>query len=134
MDVCHVYEVLLPQPIHPLPQAPSFLEGVISLKGRIIAVLDLAKKFRMKSGPKESQRRFIICRVNKFIVGLLVDQVREVILLNVDFVTPGSEILTVSSSGIPFAGVARFGERVIPILDPEKILSEEESVKLSQSV
>jgi purine-binding chemotaxis protein CheW len=133
LDVAQIYEILSPQPIHHLPQAPDFLEGVISLRGRIIAVLDLSKKFQVKFEEDPSGKRFIVCRVGKFVMSLIVDCVIEVISLNVNFITPGDEFLAGIVQHIPVTGVARYGERVVPILDLEKILSEEERAKLSQT-
>lgn len=134
LDISYVYEVVKIQEIFPLPQAPSFLEGVIRLRNRIIAVIDLAKKFGLVQEVSEvAGKRIIICRVRKFIIGLIVDQVSEIVSLPAGTFTPAPQIFSVSATSIPVSGIARLDERVVPVLDLEKILTEEESGLLSQA-
>jgi purine-binding chemotaxis protein CheW len=128
IDISCVYELIKMQEIFPLPQAPPFLEGVVRLRNRIIAAIDLARKFGLSQGISEDAgKRIIICRVGKFIIGLIVAHVSEVASLpNLAF-TPAPQIFSISATNIPISGIVRLGERVIPVLDLEKILTEEES-------
>ena len=78
-DVSCVREILLPQEIYPVPKAPGFVEGVINVRGHMIAVVDLRKKLCLKDVRSYPHMRIIICHVRRFIVGVLVDGVREVV-------------------------------------------------------
>src|SRR5512139_1425939 len=82
LDISCVREVLRPQEVYPLPKAPDFIEGVINLRGHIVALIDLGKRLHAKQKEGEPNRRIIICRVNKFIVGLMVNTLKEIIALS----------------------------------------------------
>ncbi|MFH1413262.1 MAG: chemotaxis protein CheW [Candidatus Omnitrophota bacterium] len=132
LDIEYVHEVLIPQDIHPLPQAPDFVDGVINLRGRIIAVIDLRKKFNIKAIEDNSKMRIIICRINKFIVGLVVDSVSEVLSLPLSAIQPTPEVLSIQINAGYISGIARLGERVITILNLEEILTNDEITRLSK--
>lgn len=131
LDISCVREVIKPQEIHPLPQAPEFIEGVINLRDHIIAVMDLRKKLGVKVQEERPKMRIIICRVKKFVIGLLVDSVIEVISLSKGQLQPEPEVVSGRVKDSYILGIAKGFEKVIFILDLEKILSEEETEKLS---
>jgi len=127
-----VREVLPQKEIHPLPKAPDFIEGVINLRGHIIAVIDLRKKFKLSVLEENANKRVIICKIKDFIAGLIVDSVSEVLTLPEIHINPTPKIVSIQTVEGYIKGIARIGERVIVILDLEKILSEEETQKMSQ--
>lgn len=132
LDISCVREVLKPQEIHPLPKAPAFIEGVINLRGRIIAVIDLRKRFGIEAAEDRPKMRIIICKIGKFILGLIVDGVSEVVNLSEKDIQPTPEIVSMQIENSYVAGIARIGERVITILNLEEILTKEEITKLSK--
>lgn len=131
LDISCVREVIKPQEIHPLPQAPEFIEGVIDLRDHIIAVMDLRKKLEFKVKEERPKMRIIICRVKKFVIGLLVDSIIEVISLSKGQLQPEPEVVSGRVKDSYILGIAKGVEKVIFILDLEKILSEEEADRLS---
>lgn len=128
LDIACVREVLKPQEIHPLPQAPDFVEGVINLRKHIIAVVDLRKKLHIPPAENKTATRIILCKIRAFIIGIIVDSVTEVLSLAPQEVQPPPAIV---AQGAPLSGIARVGERVISILDLEKILTVDEINRLS---
>lgn len=130
LDISCVREVLRPQEIHPLPQAPDFIEGVINLRGLIIAVVDLRKRFNMKAQDTTSQMRIVVCKIKMFIIGLIVDSVREVMSLSERDIQPTPEVISIQNKEGCISGIARIGERVIAILNLEEIFTKEEINKL----
>jgi len=132
LDISCVREVLKPQRIHPLQNAPDFIEGVISLRGHIIVALDLRKKFNIESSADRPQMRIIICTVKSFIVGLVVDSVSEVVSLSEDNIMLSPQTASLRFGDNYVAGIVRLGERVITLLDLEKILTAETLEKLSE--
>ncbi len=131
LEISNVREVLRPQKIFPLPQTPSFIEGVINLRGHLVALIDLRKRFRVKEMEDESNQRIIVCKVNKFIVGLRVDRLREIIDLTAREFKPTPEVVSIQMNEEYLSGVAVLDDRVIPVLNLEHILTQKEVDELS---
>jgi purine-binding chemotaxis protein CheW len=131
LDISCVREVLRPQKIYPLPKAPHFIEGVINLRGHIVALIDLRKRLIAKEIEDEPNKRIIVCRVNKFIVGLTVNSLREIIALSKEDIKPTPEVVATQMEADVILGIAKVGERIIPILDLEHILTKKEVIELS---
>jgi purine-binding chemotaxis protein CheW len=131
LDISCVREVLRPQEIYPLPRTPHFIEGVINLRGHIVPLIDLRKRLNAKQIEDEANKRIIVCRVNKFIVGLTVNSLREIIPLFKEDIEPTPEVVSMHIEENVISGIARVGERIIPILDLEHILTKKEVTELS---
>ena len=130
LDISCVREVLRPQEIYPLPKTPDFIEGVINLRGHIVALIDLGK--RLHGRPiEEPGKRIIICKVNKVIVGLTVDGLKEIIALSEEEIKPTPEVAAVQMEAEVISGLARIGERIIPILNLAEIITRKEAIELS---
>ena len=131
LDISSVREVLRPEKIYPLPKAPHFIEGVINLRGHIIALIDLRKRLLAERTEEEPNKRIIVCRVNKFIVGLTVNSLKEIVALSKEDIKPTPEVVAMQMEADLISGIAKVGERIIPILDLERILTKKEAVELS---
>lgn len=131
LDISCVREVLRPQEIYPLPKTPHFIEGVINLRGHIVALIDLRKRLNAKQIEDEPNKRIIVCRVNKFIVGLTVTSLREIIALSKEDIKPTPEVVSMQIEADVISGIAKVGERIIPILNLEHILTKKEVTELS---
>lgn len=133
VDVSFVREVLEPQTIHSFPRAPEFIEGVINLRGHIIGVIDLGKKLKAQAAKHPAQTRIIVCKVKRFIVGLIVDGVDEVISVPDENIEPTPEVLSIQIEDGFVSAIARVGQRIITLLDLENILTKKEIESLMQS-
>jgi len=114
-----------------IPNAPPFIAGVINLRGKIIAVLDLRKHFHFDSENTESTK-IIIVKMRNMIIGLIVDKVHEVIRIMKSQIDPVPALL---NSQIPqncLVGIAKVEERIISLLNLDSILSPEQVALLSQ--
>lgn len=131
LDISCVREVLRPQEIYPLPKTPHFIEGVINLRGHIVALIDLRKRLNAKQIEDEPNKRIIVCRVNKSIVGLTVNSLREIITLSKEDIKPTPEVVSMQIEADVISGIAKVGERIIPILNLEHILTKKEVTELS---
>ena len=129
LDISCAREVLKPREIYPLPQAPDFIEGVVNLREHIIAVVSLRKRFNLPERVDSSKARIIVCRVKKFVIGLRVDSVQEVISLSETQIQPKPGIISLKMPDNYILGFVKLGEKVVIILDLEKIFSEEEAEK-----
>ncbi len=78
LPLLQVREVIAPPKITPIPQAPAFCLGLMNLRGEVITVLDLRKKFSIQ-GEDSSELSVVICELGKVSVGLMVDQINQVL-------------------------------------------------------
>jgi purine-binding chemotaxis protein CheW len=132
LNISCVREVLNLQKIQPLPRAPHFIEGVINLRKYIIVVIDLRKKFNITPSENKADQRIIICKIKTFIVGIIVDSVSKISSFSKHDIQSTPEILSLQMPHACFSGIIRAGERVIAILDLEKVLTQEEMTNLSE--
>src|SRR4030043_2000805 len=130
LDISFVLEVLRPQEIFPIPKTPHFIEGVINLRGHIVVLIDLRKRLHTKPINDDPNKRIIVCRVNKFIVGLTVNSLKEIITLSKEDVKPIPEVVSMQMETEVISGLAKMGKRIIPILDLEHILTKKEVAEL----
>lgn len=81
VDVMRVREVLPPPPVTPVPRAPPFVEGVVHLRGEVIPVVDVRERFGLPIIPPTRRTRLLVVKVADRHLGLVVDEVREVLRL-----------------------------------------------------
>lgn len=88
VDIMRVREIIKPQKLSRLPEAPAFVEGVINLRNAFIPVLDLRKRFGMVEPLNPVDHRLLIVMIGRRPVGLAVDSVAEVVTIAVDDIRP----------------------------------------------
>lgn len=130
LPITKVQEINRLVPITKLPQTPSFMEGVINLRGRIIPVIDLRKRFQLTVTEHTEDNRIIIVEVNGQTVGVIVDAVTEVVRLPAASVEPPPPAFILDAQYIH--GVGKLDERLLILLDIDKILTSQEEIALRQ--
>ncbi len=133
LPVSHVREVLRLQQPTPVPKAPFFVEGILNLRGRVIAVIDLRKRFDLPTATVTDRARVLIVRLPTALVGLIVDAVEEVRPIPPSSVQPPPEVVTRGLHARYLAGVARAGAELILLLNLATIFSPEECKQLEQN-
>jgi purine-binding chemotaxis protein CheW len=131
LDISYVREVLRPQEIFPIPRTPNFIEGVINLRGHIVALIDLKKRLHTKPIEEKPNERIIVCRVNKFIVGLTVNSLKEIIPLSKEDIKPTPKVVSMHREAEVISGLAKVGKRIVPILDLDQLLTRKEVSELT---
>lgn len=130
VDIAKVQEIVRIQEITKLPQAPSFVEGIVNLRGRIIPIVDLKKRFNLEGEESsEKEKRVIVVNVGGQTIGMVVDSVSEIIRLPREDIEPPPPIV----AGIEAAyieGVGKMDKRLIILLNIEKILTEREKEEI----
>ncbi|ABR30147.1 chemotaxis protein CheW [Thermosipho melanesiensis] len=116
-----------------LPNSLDFVEGIINLMGEVIPIINLRKKFMLQDFDEKEKTKIIVIRFeNEKKMGFLVDDVKEVITLSGDQIDQTPEYSGESSQFL--LGVAKLEDRMILILDVEKILKKEEKIEISNMV
>lgn len=132
IEVGKTREIIARYEIVPLPKTPQFIEGMISLRGDIIPVVDLRKRFELPSRARDSDTRIIVVELNDFTVGIQVDRVYEVLKLSSADIEPPPPLV----SGLKaeyLEGVAEVKNTLVTILDLNKIFSTTEQLMLGEA-
>ena len=133
VDIHLVQEIIRLQEITRVPEAPDFVEGVINLRGRVIPVLDLRKRFRLPQTAERTKMRIVVVSSGGRTIGLVVDGVREVLTLPLASVEPPPPV--VSGIGRDYLkGIGKRKGRLLILLDLERILTAAEGRSLDAAV
>ena len=131
LDIMRIKEIIRPQKLTPIPKAPSFIEGVINLRGAVIPVADMRKRFDQPITAENRKNRIVICSLVSKVIGLLVDEVTEVKRFGRKDIAPAPQFIKGPQADY-FLGVARSDDDLIMLIDLEKVLSTEEKIELQQ--
>ena len=129
LDIMKIKEIIRPQKLTPSPKAPSFIEGVINLRGAVIPVADMRKRFDQPISEETRKNRVVISSLAGKIIGLLVDEVTEVKRFGRKEIAPAPQFIKGPQADY-FLGVARRDDDLIMLIDLEKVLSTDEKIAL----
>ena len=124
VDVRQVQEIRRTTEITSVPRAPEFIRGVINLRGRILPVLDLKRKLGLGEVEAGRATRIVVVRVKERLLGLLVDGASQVLKVAVSRIEPAPEEV-VEKGGDYIRGVAKLDDRLIILVDLERLLAHE---------
>jgi len=124
MDILKVQEINKLIEMTRVPQAPEYVLGILNLRGEIVTIIDLGKKLGLKSTELNDKTRNIIVNSNGEHIGLMVEQISDVIQVEWEKVEPPPANIS-DVQGKYFTGVFKTADRLIGILDVEKVLKEE---------
>ncbi len=133
IDIMKVDSIIQVEKITWIPETPSFVEGIIDFRGTVIPIVSGRKKFSISSecDDKSKMRAIVINHENRK-VGLFVDEVKEVISISQDTLEePPLEVSNESNGYI--SAISTVKDRMVIILDVEKMLDEKELVTFSNS-
>ena len=126
VEIMQVQEIIRMPEITRIPQSPEYVEGVINLRGKIIVVINLDSRFALNSKELDDDSRIIIVEVGDNVIGIIVDSVSEVLRLSTSNVEPAPEIISTKIKADYLKGVGKLDDRLLILLDLEKVLSDEE--------
>jgi purine-binding chemotaxis protein CheW len=129
--ITQVQEIIRQPDITRIPGMPVFIEGVINLRGRIIPVIDLRKRFGLEQKDASDKTRVVVADANAQTIGLVVDSVSEVVNLPKDQVDPIPP--TIASIDAEYlSGVGKLEKRIVVLLDLAKLLGDLEKVAIDE--
>ena len=127
-DITQVREVIRKRKVTPVPETAAFVEGVISLRGRVIPLINLRKKLGMKSLEVPSNR-IVVTTIQNHWMGILVDQVKDVVTFQSEEITKPDEAL---QGAAYLLGVTKWQGRVVLLVDLTELLKGEEKESLQK--
>lgn len=134
IDINALREIIKTPAITPVPGVPSFVSGILNLRGKIVVVIDLEKRFNLTRDGEVLQKHIVITEQGENNFGILVDQVFEVLRIPVSQIQAAPTMVSSKIHADYLKGVAVLGERLILLLDLPKLLSENELLKLGEEI
>ncbi|HEX3032528.1 MAG TPA: chemotaxis protein CheW [Bacillota bacterium] len=133
VDIGQVSEIITMQQITKVPHTIEFIEGIINLRGRVIPVVDLRKRFGLPCDEITRNTRIVVIEIGGNTLGMIVDGVSEVLRISGDIVeAPPPAITNVDADYLE--GVAKLEDRLIILLNLEKVLTKQEQAELENMV
>jgi len=129
IDIGKVQEIIRMKPITHVPNSPPFIEGVTNLRGRVVPVMDLRKRFGGAAREPTRRTRIVVVEIGPHTLGLIVDAVSEVLRVPADRVEPPSSLIAETESKLVRA-VAKVDDRLVLLLDLEYLPSEVDRLDL----
>ena len=126
IPISQVKEIIQYKGATRLPQTPDFMEGVINLRGKVIPVIELAKKFGLADS-SGADRRAVIIETDGQEIGVIVDEVTEVIRLQDSAIEPAP---TMMASNDYIRGIGKDDNRLLILLEVEKLFGSKEMEEL----
>ena len=129
----YVNEIIVYQEITEIPETEDYIKGLINLRGKIIPVVDARIRFRQEPFEYNDRTCIIVLNVKNLVVGLIVEKIAEVVEITEGNIVPNPKIGQADKSQNKYVyGIGRVGDKVKLLLDPEKLLNDEDTALLEQ--
>ncbi len=125
INVMQVQEVLRYTEIAPVPGAPSYVLGIINLRGNVVTVIDTRHRFGLESVEVNDNTRIVIIEADKHVVGILVDSVAEVVYLRQSEIETAPNVGNDESAKF-IQGVCHKNNELLILIELDKLLTDEE--------
>ncbi|CAG1017331.1 Chemotaxis protein CheW [Burkholderiaceae bacterium] len=129
VPISKVREIVRVPEITPVPDMPEFLKGVINLRGRIVAVVDMSRRLGTAGPGAKKANRVLILELGGSLTGLIVDSVSEIVKIDEESIEPPPEMI--SSIGAEYVtGVGKLKDRLFILLEIDKLMKPEEMLRV----
>jgi purine-binding chemotaxis protein CheW len=131
IEIANVESIIKMQEITRVPKCPDFVEGITNLRGTVLPVIDLAKRFSIPEQKRNNDTRIIVVSLDETKIGMIVTAVSEVLTIDDSVIEPAPAIVTTINSSF-IAGIARIDAKLIILLNLDQILSKEEKAQTAK--
>jgi purine-binding chemotaxis protein CheW len=121
LDILRVQEIIRIQPLTRVPNSPDFIAGVMNLRGRIIPVVALRRRFGLEQIAADKQTRIVVVETNGAVLGFIVDAVSEVLRIPADTIEPPPGVGKAERQYV--SGVGKIEDRLLILLDVDRLVS-----------
>lgn len=122
LDILRVQEIIRIQALTRVPNSPVFVDGVINLRGKVIPVVGLRKRFGLQALAYGKQTRIVVTEVRGTVLGFIVDSVSEVLRIPTNTVEPPPRLGKVEREYV--SGVGKLEDRLLILLDVDRLMSD----------
>jgi purine-binding chemotaxis protein CheW len=126
-----IFQIIRPQEVFKVPNTPPYIEGLINLRGKVMTVVNLRKRFNLPEKENDNDTKILIIRMDDYLLGFTVDNVSEIVRVQDEEIVETPPVLT-SFDRRFLTGVAKVGEKLILLLDLEKILTPDEESQVKE--
>lgn len=127
VEVLKVREIIRMPNITKMPNTPSYIEGIINLRGKVIPIVSMRKRFGLMESENSSHTRIMVMDVGSGLTGLIVDAVSEVVRIHSSEIQPPPSMVRAGGIGQEFiTGVFNHADRLLIIMDSDRMFSEDE--------
>ena len=126
-----IFQIIRPQEVFKVPNTPPYIEGLINLRGKVMTVVNLRKRFNLPEKENDNDTKILIIRMDDYLLGFTVDNVSEIVRVQDEEIVETPPALT-SFDRRFLTGVAKAGEKLILLLDLEKILTPDEESQVKE--
>ena len=128
VPITSLHEIVRVPEITAVPDAPGYLEGVINLRGKIVSVIDLRKRFGDKQAVSNRRNRILVVEHNSRLSGLIVDSASEVLKIPTSEIEPAPAVFQENGFNC-VTGLGKYNGRLIVLLDINKLLANDGSAQ-----
>ena len=132
IEIAYVTEIIGIQTITSIPQLPTYIQGIINLRGKIIPVMDVRLRFGKPFRDYNDRTCVIVIDIEQFSIGLIVDSVSEVLSIPETAIVPPPDFKTNTDSNRFIRSIGKIDNAVKLLLDCEKLLSVEDALQLNE--
>ena len=125
IGIWHIIEIIELQRISEVPDMPSYVKGVINLRGKVIPIIDLRLRFGLEERSYDDRNCIVVTEIDKVLIGFIVDTVEEVVEIPENQVEPPPQFKSVRSEDRYISGLGKVGDAVKILLDVEKIIQDQ---------
>ncbi len=130
LEILRVQEIIRMMNLTRVPNSPEFVEGVINLRGKVIPVIGLRKRFGLEPRPHDKQSRIVVVEVSGAVIGFVVDSVSEVLRIPADTVEPPPRLAKTEREFV--SGVGKLENRLLLLLDVNRLMTETEQAACAE--
>jgi purine-binding chemotaxis protein CheW len=116
-----------------IPQAPEYMIGITNLRGSVLPVIDLQKRFGMKAQEETNETRIVVVNLEGVKIGMVVSAVSEVLTIEESVIEPPPPMVSNVNSEF-ITGVAKIDKRLVILLDLSKVLTIDERLQASKTL
>ena len=131
LKIQYVNEIIVFQEITKIPESESYIKGLIILRGKIIPVIDVRLRFKQEPFEYTDRTCIIVVNVKNIVVGLIVEQIAEVVEIQEENIIPSPSVGKADKSQNKYVyAIGKVGDQVKLLLDPDRLLNDEEITAL----
>jgi len=124
LDILKVQEIIRLRELTRVPNLPNFVDGVINLRGQVIPVIGLRRRFGINTAEADKRARIVVAEVNGHVLGFVVDEVSEVLRIASETVEPPPQMGNVERKYVQ--GIGKIQDRLLIVIDPSLLFNDGE--------
>lgn len=130
LDILRVQEIIRLPHLTRVPNAPDAMDGVMNLRGKIIPVIALRKRFGLEPVAADKQTRIVVVEIQGAVLGFIVDSVSEVLRIPADTVEPPPQLGKAAQDYV--SGVGKLNDRLLILLDVDRLMGSDDFISASR--